>query len=132
MKEFARFEWERALRSLATARQALETDPDSSVSRSYYAAFHAVTALFAMRGQTFSKHTAVRAAVHRNLAQSGLISKSVARDYDFLLELREKGDYGGPVSVSPDNARLALSKAQDLLDTIHKVCPEMDNPIQED
>ena len=38
--------WERAGRALKTAEDCSEEDPDASVSRSYYAAFHAVSALF--------------------------------------------------------------------------------------
>ena len=65
MREFATVEWDRAHRALASAGQLAETDPDSAASRAYYAAFHALTALFALRNQTFSKHSAIRAALHR-------------------------------------------------------------------
>ena len=51
MKEFAAAEWQRARRTLASGSELWETDPDSAASRAYYAAFHAVTALFALRGQ---------------------------------------------------------------------------------
>ncbi|MFQ6034407.1 MAG: HEPN domain-containing protein [Sedimentisphaerales bacterium] len=71
MKEFVATEWQRALRTLVSARQLLSTGPDSAASRAYYAAFHALTALFALRGQTFSKHTAIRTALHRELIRSG-------------------------------------------------------------
>ena len=53
MKEFAAMEWQRALRALTSGTQLIKTDPDSVASRAYYAAFHALTALFALRGQTF-------------------------------------------------------------------------------
>ena len=43
--------WVRALRSLASARLLASTDPDSAVSRAYYAAFDAVTALLLLEGQ---------------------------------------------------------------------------------
>lgn len=48
MKEFAAAEWQRALRTLETAKQDARTDPDSAASRAYYAAFHALTAIFAL------------------------------------------------------------------------------------
>jgi len=53
MKEFAAVEWQRALRTLASGTQLSKTDPDSAASRAYYAAFHALAAMFALRGQTF-------------------------------------------------------------------------------
>ena len=49
-------EKQHADRALQTAAMLVTTDPESAVSRAYYAAFHAVTALFALRGQSFIKH----------------------------------------------------------------------------
>ncbi len=74
MKDFVRSQWMKAERSLAAAQAVLGTDPDSSASRAYYAAFYGLTALLAGRGMEFTKHTAVRAALHRDLIQAGLLS----------------------------------------------------------
>ncbi len=71
MNEFALVEWGRAERAIASAERLVESDPDSAVSRAYYAAFHAINALFALRGQSFTKHSALRAAIHRELIHSG-------------------------------------------------------------
>ena len=94
MNEFIRSQWAKSKRSLAAAEATLDTDPDSAASRAYYAAFHGVTAVLAGRGMEFTKHTAVRAALHRDLIQSGAIPADLGRDYDFLLDLRETADYG--------------------------------------
>ncbi len=102
MKEFAAVEWQRALRTLETAKQEARTDPDSAASRAYYAAFHALTALFALRGQSFSKHSAIRAALHRDLIRSGEWSANLGEAYEALSDLREKGDYGGVIRVSQE------------------------------
>jgi len=121
MKEFAKAEWERADRALASARQLAETDPDSAASRAYYAAFHALTALFALRGQTYSRHSAIRAALHRDLVQAGSLSDESGRDYDFLMDLRETGDYGGLEQVTPDSAWMAVQKAEAFLTAVSKL-----------
>jgi len=89
----------------------------------FYAAFHGLTACFAVRVQTFSKHSAIRAAMHRDLVQADLLGQDAARDYDFLLELRETGDYGGATSVTPDDAQLAVEKAEHFVAAIKKLCP---------
>jgi len=123
MKEFAAAEWDRARRALDSARQAVQADPDSAASRAYYAAFHALTALFALRDQTFTKHTAIRAALHRDLIQAGILSEELGSDYDFLLDLRETGDYGGVIQVPPDSARLAVEKADRFVAAVCKACP---------
>jgi len=125
MKEFAAVEWERAKLALGSARQLVGTDPDSAASRAYYATFHALTALFALQGQTFSRHSAIRAALHRDLVQTALLDKGSGRDYDFLMDLRETGDYGGIAQVQADSARLAVEKADAFIRAVGRACPEL-------
>ena len=125
MTEFAAVEWERASRALAAADQIVETDPDSAASRAYYAAFHAVTAVFGLRGQSFSKHTALRAAVHRELVRDEGWPTELGRWFDLLLAYRETGDYGGLVRVSAENARCAVGTARQVLEAVRQACPEV-------
>jgi len=66
----------------------------------YYAAFHAVTALFALEGKSFSKHTAVRAAVHGELVKTGRWPVELGASYNDLMSARHTGDYGGVNHVS--------------------------------
>jgi len=125
MNAFAAAEWDRAGRALASARQLVETDPDSAASRAYYAAFHALTALFALREQTFAKHSAIRAALHRDLIDPGTLPQQCGRDYDFLMDLRETGDYGGLMQVPADSARQAVEKAEAFLAAVERLCPDV-------
>ena len=125
MIEYARQEWDRAGRTLASARVLLESDPDSAASRAYYAAFHAVSALFALRGESFTRHTALRAALHRELVKSGEWSVSLGKDFDYLLEMREVGDYGGPVRVDLDDAQAAVACTTRILAAVEVACPEL-------
>lgn len=124
MKDFIRSQWMKAARSLAAAQAILATDPDSSASRAYYAAFHGVTAVLAGRGMEFTKHTAVRAALHRDLIQSGALSVDLGRDYDFLLDLRETADYGGVAEASLASARKAIEKARAILAALKTLLPD--------
>ena len=78
-----------------------------------------------MRGQTFSKHSAIRAALHRDLVKSGLFDAALGKDYDFLLALRETGDYGGIAQVSTDAALLAIGKAESFIAAVADACPEL-------
>lgn len=125
MRAFATTEWDRARRALASARALAETDPDSAASRAYYAAFHALTAYFALGERTFTKHSAIRAALHRDLVQPGGLPEPQGRDYDFLMDLRETGDYGGLMHVTADSARQAVAKAEAFLAAILRLCPDL-------
>lgn len=124
MKEFIHSQWTKASRSLAAAKAIVETDPDSAASRAYYAAFHGVTAVLSARGMEFTKHTAVRAALHRDLIKCGAISAELGRDYDFLLDIRETADYGGVAEASLASATKAIEKARAILAALQPLLPD--------
>ncbi len=126
MNEFALVEWSRAKRALASAEQLVAFDADSAVSRAYYAAFHAINALFAFRGQSFTKHSALCAAVHRELIHSGQWPQELGSSFDLLTDLRETGDYGGMTQVSPESAKIAVAKAEEILRAVQRSCPITD------
>lgn len=119
MTEEVRGFWHRALRALDSARILKATDPDGSVSRAYYAAFYAVSALFAAQGKTFSKHSALEAAVHRDLVKQGRWSKQLGCDYSALVGFRTTGDYGVLEHVSEADAEEALLAAGRIVRAVH-------------
>ncbi len=121
MSTYAEQEWQRAKRTLETARMVRAVDADSSVSRAYYAAFHAVSALFALRGQEFTKHAAVRAAVHRELVKEGVWSVELGKDFDFLMEMRDVGDYGGVAHVTEEDADATIERAERIVQAVQRV-----------
>ncbi|MCE5276405.1 MAG: HEPN domain-containing protein [Planctomycetaceae bacterium] len=125
MKEYALAQWQRACQSLESARTLLDSDYDSAASRAFYAAYHAVTALFAWRNVAFKKHTALRAAIHRDLVATGQWAIELGKAYDFLLELRETGDYGGPAHVEQQDAQTAIEKAGAIIAAVKVLCPDL-------
>ena len=126
MKEFAGSQWQRARRIIQTASMLVESDPESAASRAYYAAFHALTALFALRGQSFKKHTALRAALHRDLIKSGEWPRERGKDYDLLTELREASDYGEMARIIDQDAHRAVEAAQRIIAACQKELSSLD------
>jgi uncharacterized protein (UPF0332 family) len=114
----------RALRSLASARLLASTDPDSAVSRAYYAAFNAVTALFLLEGQSFSKHAGVEAAVHRDLVNTGRWPAELGKTYSDLVALRLTADYGGTAFVTVTQANDAAVLAERIVDAVRNTVPQ--------
>ena len=45
--------------------------------------------------------------------------------YEFLIDLRQTGDYGGVVQVSGDDAASAVEKAQEIVEAVRLSCPEL-------
>jgi len=116
--------WQRALQALRTAERLVEDDPDASASRSYYAAFYAVSAVLAFDQRSFSKHTAVERAVHRDLVKPGIWPVEIGAAFSWLMALRSTGDYGGEAHVAPEDARTAVEKARLVLQTAKSSAPE--------
>lgn len=122
--EYARSEWDRALEAFRAAQVLVAHGGfDSAASRAYYAVFHAVTALFALEGRTFTKHSAVETAVHRDLVKTGRWSADLGRDYAFCLDVRRLGDYGSDVRVDANQATDAIEAARRILLVIHDALP---------
>jgi uncharacterized protein (UPF0332 family) len=126
MKEFAATEWQRAVSDLAAAKKLVDTHPDAAASRAYYAAFHALPPLFALRGQTFSKHSAIRASLHRDLIRPSEWSADLGEAYELLVSLRHRGDDGGLMGVSLDEAKTSVGKAAEIIEAVRRSCTELD------
>lgn len=105
----------RAVKALESAELLVENDPDGAASRAYYAAFYAVSALFANERRSFRKHSAVEAAVHRELVRSGRWPAALGKAYSRLQARRLTGDYGGELHVSTDEATAAIAEATEIV-----------------
>lgn len=116
--------WNRASRSYKTASSLIVEDPDASASRAYYAAFYAVSALFALQGKTFKKHRAVEAAVHRSLVNAGTWPVELGATFSWLVRMRNTGDYGRGIHVSQDEAQEAVDRAGRILQAVRDTSPE--------
>ena len=129
----ARDSWQRALRSLKTARMLLGVDPDAAASRAFYAAFYAVSGFMRLEQKEFSRHSALEIAIHRDLVKTGRWSAERGADYTFLRRLRATGDYGGPTHVTEEDANAALGAAERILEAVASAYPDVfgtrdDNP----
>jgi len=125
MTEYAKTEWNRARMAMEAARRVVDVDPDSAASRAYYAAFHALTAVFSLRGGSFSRHSAIRAALHQDLVKPGHLDKRWGQVYDHLMDLRETADYGGLDRVGAEGAWAAIEKASSFMAACAALHPEL-------
>ncbi len=98
-------------------------DSDGCGSRSYFAVFHAVSALFLFEGKSFRKHAQVESEVHRSLVKAGRWSRTLGGDFKKLSEYRSVGDYGGEHHVSLPQAESAIRRCEGILKKI-----EADHP----
>jgi uncharacterized protein (UPF0332 family) len=117
--------WERAVEAKQSAAVLIDVSPDRAAATAYYAAFFAVSALFTLQGRSFRKHSAVEAAVHRDLVKPGLWPVELGANYSELQALRHTGDYGVLERVSTEDARAALDMAGHILDADRRARPDL-------
>lgn len=128
--DYPRTEWDRAVDALRDAHLLLANSGfDGAASRAYYAAFHAVTALFALEGRMFAKHSALEAAVHRDLVKAGSWPADLGRDFSFCVELRGVGDYGADVRVDAKQATDGVTSARRILVAVRDALPVNFPPV---
>lgn len=91
------------------------------VNRLYYAAFYAVSAALAGQGKEYGKHTAVRAALHRDFVKPGIVDASCGRTYNRLFDDRQTGDYTPETSFDISEIRELYEQTRAFLDCFRKL-----------
>jgi len=110
---------DRADESLRAARQlAAAGFSDIAASRAYYAAFYAASAALLAEGLELSKHSGVIACVHQHLVKTGKLDREHGRQLNWLFGLRNVGDYGITIHVSPEEAEEAIRAAESFVHAI--------------
>ena len=90
--------------------------PDFAASRAYYAMFYVAEAFLEGKGLAFSKHSGVIAAFGQHFVRTGEVPIEF---HGFLVkaqEARHVGDYGHLHSVTSDQAKIQIARAEQFLD----------------
>ena len=103
----------KARTGLKAARVMLEEGfPGFAASRAYYTMFYIAEALLEGEGMAFSKHSAVIAAFGKHFAQTGRVPAEFHRWLIKAQIARIQGDYNAPETVSLEEARLQVERAE--------------------
>lgn len=104
------------------------------VNRLYYAVFYAVSAVLALRGLKYGKHSAVRAFLHRDFVKTGIASEEMGKLFDRLFYDRQKADYTAFTSFDPEIVKEQIKQVeafitifQDILNKEQYQCQHFDN-----
>ena len=68
-----------------------------------------------------SKHSGVIASIHQQLVKTGRLDKEHGKQLNWLFELRNVGDYGVTIHVSPDDSEKAIQAAESFLAAIKRL-----------
>jgi uncharacterized protein (UPF0332 family) len=103
----------KARENLASAQKNLDSGFYGDVaSRAYYAAFHAISAVLADHGLTFSSHAQTLGSFNRELIKTGVFPADTFRKLQRLFEDRQVADYDWNISVDEETAKQDLADAE--------------------
>lgn len=112
-----RYRLERAREALVEAGLLFDTGHlHTYVNRLYYACFYAMSALLLTKGVSSSKHTHVRALLHRDFIRLGIMPLKYGQIFDLLFNNRQKGDYSDLVVFQAEQVKDWLPQASDFVE----------------
>lgn len=110
---------DRAERYLDSAELLLDDgDPESCVSRAYYAMLFAAEAALLEEGIETSSHRGVITMFGRHLVQDGPLPGVMGRRLSTTMQKRQVSDYDPRPGIGDDEARDVLDDAREFLDRI--------------
>lgn len=91
---------------------------DSAVSRLYYAAFHAVTALLTANGIQAKTHGAIKGQFALHFIKTGVLDPKFSKLLSELFDNRQKGDYGDVTFSEEETVRTYFEPLRELIEQI--------------
>jgi len=98
-----------------------ENKPVGCANRLYYAVFYAVSAVLACDGREYGRHSAVRAALHRDYVNTGRVPEWCGEVYDELFEDRQEGDYMPATSFTQEDLSAMWERARSFVDEFARI-----------
>ena len=112
------------IRLEAVDRELAAGIPQLAADHAYYACFHLVSAVFLLDGLTMKRHSAVRAAVHERLIQTGRLDQRWGTVFDQLAELRTKSVYTALFTLDIDAGLTVVENAINLAIELRRMLAE--------
>ena len=106
---------------ICSARIMLENGRfDDSVSRSYYAVFHAISATLYSKELSYSTHSQVIGAFNREFVKNGIFPRSFTKMIKRMFNERQTGDYDFDSWIDEQTARESLKNAESIITEIEQ------------
>lgn len=116
LKELVFYRFQRALETLEVAKELLEKERYKDANnRSYYAAYYAMRAVYAVEGRDFKKHKTLIASFNKEYVATGIFPREIGRKISLLQIIREQSDYSDFYVASKEESQLQVEFAEQLV-----------------
>lgn len=91
---------------------------DSAVSRLYYAAFHAITALLTANGIQAKTYGAIKGQFALHFVKTGILDPKFSKLLSELFDNRQKGDYGDATTFDRETVQTYFEPLREMIEQI--------------
>jgi uncharacterized protein (UPF0332 family) len=98
---------------------------NDSISRSYYAVFHAISAVLLSKGLHYSSHSQTIGAFNKEFIKAKIFPKIFSRHIQKLFTERQTGDYDFEISFENDTAKDDINIAKQILEACEEYLQKM-------
>ena len=117
----AREMYRAAMDKLESARLLKDSGKyNDSLSRAYYGAFHAVSLLFMIEGQSFSRHSQLIGNFNKQFISTHVFPKELGKALGTLYDERQGADYDFYHHSDESEAQEGIDKAEDIIMAVKK------------
>ena len=114
-------EIEKAKNALDEAKLLFDSEKYyGAANRSYYAAFHAMSALLIFDGYSMKKHSGVISKFREVYIKTGVFDTSMSEQIAALFKLRTECDYDAFYIVSKSDAEEQLHNAETIIEAVER------------
>ena len=93
---------------------------DDSISRTYYAVFHAISAVLLSKGLHYSSHAQVIGNFNKEFVKTKIFPKTFTKIIQRLFEERQIGDYDIESGITKKEAKINLDDASKIIAAVNK------------
>jgi uncharacterized protein (UPF0332 family) len=110
---------QKAEEKLITAEIDLKNERyDDSISRAYYAVFHAISAILLSKGLHYSTHSQVIGNFNKEFVKTKIFPKSYTKIIQRLFEERQIGDYDFESKITKNEAEQNFNDTSKIIDAV--------------
>jgi uncharacterized protein (UPF0332 family) len=97
--------------------QGMQLNGDAA-SRTYYAVFHAISALHLEYGNSFSSHAQLIGRFNRDFVRTGIFPPIFTRILTRLFEDRQLGDYDATAEITSEQTEQDIADAHQIIEAV--------------
>jgi uncharacterized protein (UPF0332 family) len=122
LQEFAKASLRRADKALLAAKSLLEKNLlEDSISRAYYAMFHAAQAILYIKGLRAKSHAGVKSLFGEHIVKKGIIGEELGKAFSRALDLRQKSDYEIQAVFEIEHVKELIKEAEEFVNKIKEI-----------